>query len=420
MCQTSYRATATIAASVASSRIVFFLLSFFLLSFFLLSFSTVPTYQLCAAEPSTYIEPTLENPDPNGIIEWTRQVYSNGQWNGSPDIAYWRGAYYAAINQGSTHNGMDGPVIVLRSTDLLSWELIHTTSGAPGNGSAVDCNLAALPERLLLYYVYMHREVNSTTNESRSYAETRATYTKDGNDWSTSQRMYQAGHNFWKPQFHQGTLYVASDFIHTGRNDYVTAEEEKNPQLFRVDLLRSQDGIQWQKVSTILQDAPWAITETALAFRPSGELWAFTRQNFLSRSQPPYEVWKSQGADVPGGGIAGPDLLACGDDVYLTGRFYAYLAKHGPPGSPQTNKFATSLLRYNPAMDRFTAIADLPLPAYADMGYNGLIQSPEGVFILYYSGHAYREANLARGNITTQSDIYLSKLRISASPQEQE
>jgi len=52
------------------------------------------------------------------------------------------------------------------------------------------------------------------------------------------------------------------------------------------------------------------------------------------------------------------------------------------------------------------------MPSYADMGYSGFVETKDGVFLIYYSGHAYREANLARGNYTTQADVYVSKLKI--------
>ena len=356
--------------------------------------------------------PGLENADPNGLISWTRKVYANGQWNATPDIAWWRDHYYVSINKGTVHNGVDGPVVVLKSADLKEWELVYTTSGAPGKGSAVDCKLLSLPDRLLLYYVYMNRAVDPEKPGARSYAETRAVVTRDGENWSKSQRVYQPGHNFWKPKVRDGVIYVASDYINAGRAEYVTAAEERNPKLSRVDLLRSTDGLVWEKVSTILKDPPWSVTETAIAFRPNGELWAFTRQDFLSRSSPPYTEWTSQRGHVLGGGIAGPEMIALGDELYLAGRFYAYLAKHGPPDSPQTNKFATSLLKYNKSAARFQSVADLPLASYADMGYSGFVQTKEGVFLIYYSGHAYREANLGRGDYTTQTDIYVSKLNI--------
>jgi len=285
--------------------------------------STVSNRVAAADEPHLK-RPTLENPDPNGVIEWTRKVYSNGKWNATPDVAHWRGNYYVCINKGNVHNGMDGPAIVLRSSDLKKWDLVYTTTNAPANGSAVDCKLLALRDRLILYYVYMDRR------DAGNYSETRVVYTGDGKSWSASQRVYEPGHNFWKPKLHDGLVYVASDYINAGRDGRVSAADENNPKLFRIDLLRSKDGLRWEKVGTIQKDAPWSITETSLVFRPDGELWAFTRQDFLSRSRPPYKDWTNDRAHIMGGGIAGPAMIGIGNDVYLAGRFYSYLAEHGP------------------------------------------------------------------------------------------
>ena len=93
------------------------------------------------------IEPTLDNPDPNNLIEWTRKIYANDGWNGSPDIAYWQGHYYIAINQGDMHAGENHPSIVLRSADLEQWEQVHNT-----DGPSVDCKLFPYGDRLFFYY----------------------------------------------------------------------------------------------------------------------------------------------------------------------------------------------------------------------------------------------------------------------------
>ena len=72
-------------------------LDFFLtIGFGLTLFLVTGMNRVIAAE-----SPSLENSDPNRIIQWTRKIYSNGKWNGSPDISYWRGHYYVAINQGA-------------------------------------------------------------------------------------------------------------------------------------------------------------------------------------------------------------------------------------------------------------------------------------------------------------------------------
>lgn len=367
----------------------------------------------CAVTAS---EPTLETSDPNGLIEWTRKVYSNGKWNALPDIAYWRGHYYVAINQGTFHPGLHGPDIVLRSSNLKEWEHVYTTTGPPANGSAVEGKLLALPNRLILYYLYMHRPGEMEPSlpppkpDVRNYVETRAVYTEDGLSWSKSQRVYKPLNNCWKPKVHNGVIYMASDTFDLGRTDYVTAAEEANPRLCRIDLLRSTDGLNWKKVSTILKgNAHFNITETALVFRPDGEMWAFTRQDFLSRSRPPYSDWTNRSAGIPGGGIGGPEMIAIGNDVYVAGRYYGYLKGVGPANTPQTNKIATSIWKYDHVAGKFQRIADLPKPAYADQGYAGFVATHEGVFVVYYSGHEHGETKEAR---TTKADIFLSKLRI--------
>tara|TARA_B100000809_G_scaffold117121_1_gene115390 strand:- start:974 stop:1444 length:471 start_codon:yes stop_codon:yes gene_type:complete len=130
---------------------------------------------ICIPCEVTAAEPSLDNPDPNNLIEWTRRIYTNGQWNATPDIAYWKGHYYVAINQGRFHNGWDDPAIVIRSTDLNEWEQVHTT-----DTDAVDCKLFPLGDRLIFYYLMQRRSgdphsLKAQQPDEQNYIETRAT-----------------------------------------------------------------------------------------------------------------------------------------------------------------------------------------------------------------------------------------------------
>ena len=347
--------------------------------------------------------PSVETPDPHGIIEWVRKVYADGAWNGLPDIAHWRGNYYVVVNQGTKHPGDDGPGMVLRSSNLKEWEQIYTTSS-----SAVDCKLLALPDRLIFYYLYW--EIAGDTNlpgnpDDRNYVETRAVYTEDGQSWSRAQRVYEPLHNFWRPKVHKRVIYVASDTINVGRTDYQTRAEERNPLLHRVDLLRSADGLKWEKVSTVVEGkgrGQWGsgVTETEIAFRADGELWALVRQNILARSLPPYRDWTIWTAGT--GKIGGPAMITIGNDLYAGGRFYGLRN-----GGPRTQ--VTSLWKYNEAAEKLERIADLPKAAFADCSYPGFVATEDGVFVVYYSGHTYGETEAAR---LTKADIYLAKLNL--------
>ncbi len=348
--------------------------------------------------------PSIDRPDPQGIVEWVRNIYADGTWNATPDIAHWQGSYYVVVNQGKVHPGHDGPGMVLRSSNLEEWEQIYTTSS-----SAVDCKLLALPGRLMFYYLYWE------IGEDRNYVETRVVYTEDGQSWSEPQRVHEPLHNFWRPKVHDGVIYVASDTVNVGRTDYYTPAEEANADLYRVDLLRSADGLMWEKVSTIVERPegpkayyPWKVTETELVFWPDGELWALTRQNILSRARPPYLDWDHWTLGIEGGGIGGPAMIRIGNDIYAAGRFVGY------PLLGQGDKMATSLWKYDEAAEvyhcaRFERIADLPKAAYADMGYAGFVATEDGVYVVYYSGHTYGETAAAR---ITKADIYLAKLNI--------
>ncbi len=331
--------------------------------------------------------PSVARPDPQGIVEWVRNIYADGMHNAWPDIAHWRGNYYVVFTHGTAHN-TEGVGMVLRSSNLEEWEHIYTTS-SPG----VDCKLLALPDRLMFYYLYWE------IGEDRNYVEARVVYTEDGQSWSEPQRVHEPLHNFWRPKVHDGVIYVASDTLNIGRSDYQTRAEAANPDLYRVDLLRSTDGLAWEKVSTIVEGSK--VTETELVFWPDGELWALTRQNILSRARPPYLDWTHKNLGIEGGGIGGPGMIRIGNDVYAAGRFYGFLA--------EGSKMATSLWKYNEAAEMFERIADLPKAAYADMGYAGFVATEDGVYVVYYSGHTYGETAEAR---STKADIYLAKLNI--------
>ena len=41
------------------------------------------------------------------------------------------------------------------------------------------------------------------------------------------------------------------------------------------------------------------------------------------------------------------NMIAFGNDIYASGRYYGYLKDHGVASSPQTDKIATSLWKYN-------------------------------------------------------------------------
>ena len=116
-------------------------------------------------------------------------------------------------------------------------------------------------------------------------------YSDNGTDWSRLERVYQPEFSFWKPVSREGVHYVAADVM-TGRR--------------RVELLRSRNGLKWEKVSTI---ARGAYTETALVFLADATLVAIIRQGRVGVSRPPYTQWSLH----EGVGLGGPAAQRVGN-----------------------------------------------------------------------------------------------------------
>ena len=139
---------------------------------------------------------------------------------------------------------------------------------------------------------------------------------------------------------------------------------------------------------------------TLCRFRPDGELWVLTRQSILSRARPPYLYWTHESAST--GTIGGPAMIQIGNDLFAGGRYSELPDKDGKGQS------VTSVWKYDQGTGRFERIADLPEAAHTDTGYPGFVATEEGVYIVYYSGHAYGDDEA----YAVKADIYLAKLDI--------
>ena len=84
----------------------------------------------------------------------------------------------------------------------------------------------------------------------------------------------------------------------------------------RLELLKSTDGLNWGKVSTILDGN---YTETALVFLPDDSLLAITRQPgpSISHAYPPYTEWKVYNKENYIGGI---EAARVDDTILVSGR----------------------------------------------------------------------------------------------------
>ena len=229
---------------------------------------------------------------PEILFESVQKVYSDGKWNGRPAIEFWQGQYYIFFRSGFKHGLDDGSIVALRSKSDAprDWSTVPIID-SPDNEAEV--HVLATPQRLFAYLVMENTVSGEVTGST-------VIYTDDGVHWSQPQPVYSAGFSVWKPRSHKGVHYVAADV------------PGDNP---RVELLKSSDGLKWEKVSNILQEGK-SMTETDLVFLKDSTLLALTRQGRLSRSRPPYTEWTNHNCSF----LGGPALCRVGDTVLASGR----------------------------------------------------------------------------------------------------
>ena len=312
--------------------------------------------------------------EPEVLIERIEKLYSDGNWNGRAGIVYWKDRYYISFRTGSEHSSLDGRIRLLTSqpNEARGWSVSEVVDTPNDNAEA---HLLATEDRL---FIYVPMEDARTTKGDPIH--TIVSYTEDGVSWSDPVRVYQQGFSLWKPVTHKGVHFAAADIM-TGER--------------RVELVRSKDGVDWQKVSTILTGN---YTETALLFLKDDTLLAFSRQGKVLLSQPPYTQWKKHA----GIGLGGPAAALVGNTVVVGGRTST---KSYPDDQPGTSR--TGLFTFDPATLKFQHQMNMITQWGRDDSYpHFLTLDDQRVLMVWYTGQGYQ-----RG-VAKQADLFLAQIRI--------
>ena len=252
------------------------------------------------------------------LLERVEKIYSDGRWNGRPEIVFWNGRYYILFRNGSGHLHGDSKIIMLTSkpNEPRGWTAADIF--IPQEEDATEAHVLVTSDRLMVYYVMKARG----TPQGEGH-RTLVSHTADGLHWSEPEDVYEPDFSFWKLVSHAGMHYVAADIM------------VGNP---RVELLRSQDGVNWHKVSTIIKGS---YTEAALLILKDNSLVAFIRQGRLMLSRPPYLQWK----EFEGLELHGPGAVLVGDVVLVSGRTFRKCFPDDQPGTARTGLFIFELLK---------------------------------------------------------------------------
>jgi len=322
---------------------------------------------------------TSRNPDV--LLERMEKIFSDGKWNGRPEVVFWRGRYYLTFRSASGHDSPDGRLrmLVSKGNEPRGWTLEELHK--PPVGDASEGHMLVTSERMFAYVV-----LNTAGAPAQEENSTVVVHSEDGRHWSEPIEVYERGYSFWKPVTQGGAHYVAADIMTT------------DP---RVELLTSKNGIEWQRVSTIMDGK---FTEAAIVFLKDGRLVAFTRQGRIALSRPPYKQWETFNASDAGGPawLSGPAAALIGDTVLLSGR--------GSPEEFPDDQFGdqrTALFTFDPeARQLYWKMNMLTLWNGEEAYPHFLALDNRRALMAWYSGHRYEP------DVPKQSDLLLATLRV--------
>ncbi|GAB4481602.1 MAG: hypothetical protein Kow0088_23960 [Anaerolineales bacterium] len=307
---------------------------------------------------------------PRGLSLQSWPVVKDGWHNSNTDMIYWREYFYLIHAASPFHFGSSRCHLKLwRSKDALQWEKIAHFSNAPED--IRDPKFAVINDRLFLY-VLLNRGFNPepyTTAYSVS---------EDGEHWTPLKPIDPPGWLFWRPKSCDGrTWYVPAYWWEHGQSI----------------LLRSVDGENWQRISTIYSGD--RNDETDIEFLPDGRMLAVARLEFsedylrgdpqgstlIAIAEPPFTEWNvSAKSSITR--LDGPCLFSYNGRIYAVGRYQPI--KDRPfsyPGSIFSRK-RTSL--FHVAEEGLTYLGDLP--SAGDTSYGAAVQRGEALYIVYYTG----------------------------------
>lgn len=289
------------------------------------------------------------SPPPVKPLE-VRKVFTNSKHNAFTAMRRFKGDLYLAFRAGDAHNSPEADVLVLKSKDGKEWTEAKRVNVARDDR---DPQMVATDKSLFLYIPAMNGAV----------LETWLTRTDDGMNWSEPVKVYEPQFILWKPNLYNGVFYAAAH----------KKDETSGGKGREVHLVKSADGVQWEKVSTI-RGGNWE-SETTLLIEANGHATAFLRQKYGSpqaqvlESDPPHVEWKARDAGVPH--FSGHSVHTFQGTTYLLTR----LRKGKEFGS----------IIYTYADGKLTPYCELP--AGGDCAYLEAVEDGNNMLVSYYSTH---------------------------------
>lgn len=316
-------------------------------------------------------------------ILYQQVVVRDGWHNLLTDISYWKGYYWLGYSRRSGHYAADGCIIILKSLDLKRWHhvTVINTVGHDWCPKFCSTNNRLLVNWFTSYPMHQRRNVvGEHLDNTIVDHDSHVCYTEDGMNWSIPVSMWK-NQNMWSLRVYDGKFYSAAWGWAGDPHDHVHGP---------VDLLQSDDGLHWQKVSTITEVKD-RLDETDLWFMPDDELWAVSagwrlplQHSVFSCSRPPYTEWEQFDLKAS---IASPVICECDGKYYVAGRKDSEGYMPEPwLGRQMSSAGSTTIHR----LERGKVDPIFALPSDGDVWQPGMISTQPGQLIVSYnSQHAY-------------------------------
>ncbi len=142
--------------------------------------------------------------DPTMKIASVTKIWDAGKHNAFTDLIRWRDRWYCSFRESDAHVGGDGKLRVLTSVNGNQWESIALLSEA--GIDLRDPKLSITPDDRLMIVA------GGSVYEGKKLVgrQPRVAFSKDGKEWTATQRILDEGDWLWRVTWHQGRAYGIS------------------------------------------------------------------------------------------------------------------------------------------------------------------------------------------------------------------
>lgn len=296
-------------------------------------------------------------------LTWFQAVTEAPGHHAFTDLAWFDGNYYLCYRSGTGHVSLDGDIRIRRSADMKSWEdcgLVKT----PDDDR--DPHFVVANDRLYLYFgVWDTLPGEGDGGPVRNKVRSHMTSSRDGTEWEPVQPVYESGWWLWRVRHFDGAFHSAA---------YTALRPV--PEYRETLYLRSEDGVQWNLVSTVNQEFMAGEADLWRRDKESIAILSRTGGNGHARffsSDASYIAWDNVELSAM---VHSPVVAFYFDQIFVAGR--------GADGE----KHVTKLWE----LQGTTLTELLTLPSGGDNAYPGLLTIPDSLredhprfFISWYS-----------------------------------